>query len=93
MMGHRIGFLDNSNALERYLQDVCQLMKPNGQALFTSLDRHIVTNQRQSLQPDRYHGEIEMQFQYGNLIGPFFGLFHLDMKTFKLKLPRQTGSV
>jgi hypothetical protein len=83
MMGHRIGFLENNGDLERYLQDACELLMPQGQMLFTSLDMHSITNQGQSTQSGRNPGEIEMQFQYGNLIGPFFGLFHLDTKTLR----------
>ena len=83
MMGHRIGFLEKSDDLARYFQDVCQLMQPKGQILFTSLDMYTITNQRQNIQSGRYPGEIEMQFQYGSLIGPFFGLFHLDTKTLR----------
>jgi cyclopropane fatty-acyl-phospholipid synthase-like methyltransferase len=83
MMGHRIGFLENSGDLERYLQDAYELMTPQGQMLFTSLDMHSITNQSQNTQSGGYPGEIEMQFQYGNLIGPFFGLFHLDTKTLR----------
>ena len=86
MMGHRIGFLENSSDLERYLQDVYELMMPKGQMLFTALDMHSFTNQSQNIQSKRNPGEIEMQFQYGNLIGPFFGLFHLDLKTLRTQV-------
>jgi hypothetical protein len=83
MMGHRIGFLENSGDLKRYLQDVYELMMPRGQMLFTSIDLHSITNQSQNIRSGRYPREIKMQFQYGNLIGPFFGLFHLDSKTLR----------
>ena len=60
MMGHRIGFLENSNDIERYFQDVYQLMQPQGQMLFTSLDRHAFANRGQNIQPGRYPREIEI---------------------------------
>ena len=82
-MGHRIGFLENSGDLERYLQDVYDLMMPQGQMLFTSLDLHSIINQSKNIQSGQYPGEIKMRFQFGNLIGPFFGLFHLDTKTLR----------
>jgi hypothetical protein len=83
MMGHRIGFLENRGDLERYLQDAYELMLPQGQMLLTSLDMHSVTNQSQNIQTGRDPRAIEMQFQYGNLIGPFFGMFHLDSKSLR----------
>ena len=82
MMGHRIGFLENNNALEGYFHEAYQLMRPNGQMLFTSLDMHTITARSQKSQTE----EVEMQFQGGNLIGPFFGLFHLDAKTLQTQI-------
>ena len=89
MMGHRIGILESSDDLKQYLRDVHELTKPNGQMLLSSIDMHTINRpqhmsyQRQDAQSERHLGEIGMQFQYGDLMGPFFGLFHIDAETLK----------
>ena len=83
MLGHRIGLVENSPDLERYLQDAYAFLKPDGQMLFTSLDMNAITNRRQNTRSAGRPGEIGLQFQYGNLIGPFYSPFHFDTKALR----------
>lgn len=83
MMGHRIGFLEKNDDLVKYFKDIYQLMQPQGQMLLTFLDIGAITNQSKNIESGRDPGEIKMQFHYGNLIGPFFGLLHLATRTLK----------
>jgi cyclopropane fatty-acyl-phospholipid synthase-like methyltransferase len=81
MMGHRIGFLEKNDDLVKYFLDIYQLMQPQGQMLLTFLDPGASKYQSKNMGPGRDPGDFIMQYQYGNLLGPFFGLLPLEIKT------------
>jgi SAM-dependent methyltransferase len=83
MMGHRIGFLEKGVDLGSYFQEAYQVLRPKGQMLFTSLDMHTIAAHNQNTPAGREPGEAGMQSNHGDLLGPFFGLFHLDMKALR----------
>jgi hypothetical protein len=92
MMGHRIGMVDNFNDLKNYLLDAYLQLKPKGQILLTSINVQninapkTISSQKRNLQFKGYNGYVDLstlEFQYENLIGPFFSLVHFNEETWK----------
>ena len=79
MMGHRIGMVDNGASLKQYLQDVRAVLKPEGQILLTSFDKHAINESGH--RADKILRN--KQFQRANLIGPFFNIMHIKADTLK----------
>ena len=82
MAGHRVGMIENAADLKQYLQDIHELLKPEGQLLLTSIGR------QPGQPPDRGQNkriliENGEPLQRENLIGPYFSMFHVKPETLK----------
>jgi len=62
MMGHRIGTVENIAGVNQYLQDIRNVLKPDGQVLFTRINVNPDVEagqrpyQRQNIQSEQYPG-------------------------------------
>jgi hypothetical protein len=89
MMGHRIGMVENVAGLNQYLQDIRNVLRPDGQILFNSINVNATAEhgQRlyrgQNIQSEQYFGIGGRQFQHENLIGPYFSMLHVKAETLK----------
>jgi hypothetical protein len=96
MMGHRIGMVENIADLKKYLSDIHQQLKPDGQVLLTAFSIQEIkkprrlSTQKQNVQFEGYPKLSNMQFQYGNLIGPFFSFVNFNAESLK-KQAAMTG--
>lgn len=77
MLGHRIGIIETPIELQRYLQDILVSLRPEGQALVTSISRTTINGvQKQPKDVQRI-----IQFQQENLIGPYFSMLKIKAET------------
>ena len=87
MMMHGIGLVETLPGLDRFLRHAHNLLKPDGQLLFDSLDVRFTDNPRHlayqaaNRQAGHYIGEIRMQFEYKGHTGPLFSWLHVDPET------------
>ena len=79
MLGHKFGMfgmIESIDNLYKYLTEAHQLLNSKGQILLTSINTQ---NLSQSQKQNNYSENKEMKFQSGNLYGPYFGLFFIDL--------------
>ncbi|NIM95088.1 MAG: methyltransferase domain-containing protein [Anaerolineales bacterium] len=87
LMMHGIGMVEDLSGLERFLCHAHQLLKPDGQIVFDSLDvsytddPRYLAYQEANRRAGRYFGEIRRRFEYKGQMGPFFGWLHVDLET------------
>ena len=87
MMMHGIGMVEDLAGLDRFLDHAHNLLKPDGQILFDSLDVRCTDNpvhlayQEANRRAGRYFGEIRLRFEYQGRMGPLFGWLHVDPGT------------
>jgi SAM-dependent methyltransferase len=87
MLGHGIGMVETLAGLRAFLVKAAALMAPGGQLLLDSMDVGATTDpvhlayHEANRRAGRYIGEIRMQFQFGDLIGPFCGWLQVDAGT------------
>ncbi len=87
MMGHGIGITETIAGLDRFLEQVHNLLTAHGQLILDSLDvrttddpdhlTYLEANRREG----RYIGEIRLQFEFQGWRGPYFGWLHVDPDT------------
>ena len=81
MLGHRFGMfgmIESIDNLYKYFIEAYQSLKLKGQIIVTSIKFPDLDSSRQQ------HQDIgEIRFQYGNLYGPYFGLFFIDPDFFQ----------
>jgi len=89
LMMHGVGMVEDLAGLDRFLDHAHSLVGPDGQILCHSLDvrfndspRHVAYREA-IVSAGRYVGEIQMQFEYGGLVGPLFGWLHVDPETYR----------
>ena len=75
MIGHQFGMLENIDNLNKYFMEVYQLAEPQIQILLTSINLHGTD----SMQTKNYSGNNELKFQSGDMYGPYFGLFFINL--------------
>jgi SAM-dependent methyltransferase len=87
MMCHGVGLVENLAGLDHFLGYAHKLVKPSGQIVLDSRDVRYTADPKNlsyletNRQTGRYLGEIRMQFEYKEQIGPLFGWLHIDPKT------------
>ena len=89
MFGHRIGMLETSKELAAYFKDGCQLMPPYCQIIFSSFGASTMDNYRQSRRQGISNGhdtEGAMELRFGDLLGPYFGIFQVDIAIFEAQV-------
>ena len=84
LFGRSIGNVQILDGLETFLLHAKTILKNDGQIILDSLDVRKTTNkihlkyQKKSMEMGRYFGEIVVRFEYKGLVGPNFGLLHVD---------------
>ena len=87
MMLRSIGMVEDLCGLDRFLAHVHDLLPPDGQIVFDSLDVRCTSNPRRLAyqeairQAGRHVGEGRIRFEYKGLIGPFAGWLRVDPQT------------
>lgn len=87
MMGHGIGIVGDLEGLSKFLEHIENLIGSEGQLILDSLDvshskepkdlEYHARNRKEG----RYIGEITMQFQFQENIGPYCNWLHIDQET------------
>jgi len=84
MLSHGIGMVENIDGLRRFLEHAHQLTSDQGQILMHSLDFRLTSDpihlayHEANRQAGRYLGEIRLNLQFEEHIGPYFGWLHVD---------------
>ncbi|MBN2157087.1 MAG: methyltransferase domain-containing protein [Candidatus Lokiarchaeota archaeon] len=84
LFNRSIGNVQNLEGLERFLEQAKKFLAPRGQIIFDSVDIRYTDNpahlayQRRNIDMGKYFGEIIVRFEYKSIIGPNFGLLHVD---------------
>ena len=87
MLCHGIGLLENISGLDRFLEHAHQLVKPDGQIIFDSLDVRYTDNplnfayHEANRKANRYFGECQFQIEYKGQKWPVWGWLHVDPET------------
>jgi 2-polyprenyl-3-methyl-5-hydroxy-6-metoxy-1,4-benzoquinol methylase len=87
MLCHGIGLLENISGLDRFLEYAHQLVKPDGQIIFDSLDVRYTDNpqhlayQEANRKVNRYFGEFQLRIEYKGQKWPVWGWLHVDSET------------
>jgi len=77
MMMNGIGFSGSAKGLTATLDKAKTLLKPDGMILFDSSDvSYLYPASRQKVKP--YYGELDFQYQYDDLWGPWFKWLYID---------------
>ena len=87
LFGRSIGNVQILDGLETFLLHAKTILNKDGQIILDSLDVRKTNNrihlkyQQKSIDMGRYIGEIVVKFEYKGLVGPNFGLLHVDPDT------------
>lgn len=81
LMMNTVGLAGELQNLESLFSKLKSFLNPNGQILFDSSD--ISYLYEDDLPADKYHGEMEYQYQYGDLKGEWFKWLYIDFDTAK----------
>jgi len=87
LMMNTIGLAGELKNLETLFSKLKKLIKPNGQILFDSSD--ISYLYEGNLPTDKYHGELDYQYEYGNQKGAWFKWLYVDFNSAKSILAKQ----
>jgi SAM-dependent methyltransferase len=96
LFGRSIGNVQILEGLKTFLIHAKTILNKEGQIILDSMDVRKTTNQihlkyqQKSIEMGRYFGEIVIRFEYKNIIGPNFGILHVDPDTLR-KYCEQTG--
>jgi SAM-dependent methyltransferase len=83
LMMNTIGLVGELKNLEGFFTKLKSLLNPNGQILFDSSD--ISYLYEGELPSDKYHGEMDYQYEYGGKKGEWFKWLYVDFETAKKK--------
>ena len=83
-----IGLCGDLQGLELFLQHARTLLNENGQVIFDSSDISYLYEDGIT-RPDNYYGEVQFQYQYKGLKGPWFKWLYIDFKTLSRKAKEQ----
>jgi hypothetical protein len=84
MIGHGIGIVEDLKGLGKFLAHAKELVQPDGQMILDSLDvsrskaSKDIAYQDMNRRAGRYIGEIVMQFEFRDSLGPFCPWLHID---------------
>ena len=84
MFGHRVGVLETNKELATYFKDGSQMMPPHCGIVFSSFSASTMESYRPSHQrsmPNKHNAEGQMDFHFGDLLGPYFGILQVDLAT------------
>lgn len=76
LMMNTIGLVGTLDKLHSLFEKLKTLLKPNGQILFDSSD--VAYLYEGAFPTDRYHGEIDYQYEYGGIKGEWFKWLYVD---------------
>ncbi len=83
LMMNTIGLVGELKNLEAFFIKLKSLLKPDGQILFDSSDiSYLYENE---LPSDKYHGEMDYQYEYGGKKGEWFKWLYVDFDMAKEK--------
>jgi SAM-dependent methyltransferase len=91
MLGHGIGMVEDMSGLERFLVHARRLTKVNGDLLVHSVnvsttdDLVHLAYHESNRRAGRYIGEVRIQLQFEENVGPYCGWLHIDPQTLALK--------
>ncbi len=83
LMMNTIGLVGELKNLVGFFAKLKSLLKPDGQILFDSSD--ISYLYEGELPSDKYHGEMDYQYEYGGKKGEWFKWLYVDFETAKKK--------
>lgn len=84
LFGRSIGNVQNLLGLDKFLLHAKTILKPGGQIILDSLDIRKTQNrihlayQQKNIEKGKYFGEITVRFEYNGMVGPNFGILHID---------------
>jgi hypothetical protein len=87
LLGHGIGIVGDMDGLDEFLAQARTLVHGSGQLLVDSLDVSRTSDathlayQESNRRAGRYIGEIRIQMQFRDIVGPLFGWLHVDPLT------------
>ncbi|MCF6351704.1 MAG: class I SAM-dependent methyltransferase [Cyclobacteriaceae bacterium] len=81
LMMNTIGLIGELKSLDGFFSKLKKLLKPDGQILFDSSD--ISYLYEGNLPTDKYHGEMDYQYEYGGQKGDWFKWLYVDFETAK----------
>ncbi|TFG18997.1 MAG: methyltransferase domain-containing protein [Promethearchaeota archaeon] len=96
LFGRSIGNVQILDGLKTFLLHAKIILNKDGQIILDSVDIRKTSNQihlnyqQKSIEMGRYFGEIVVRFEYKDIIGPNFGLLHVDPDTLN-KYCEETG--
>lgn len=82
-----IGISQSISGLDLLLSKLKSLLAKNGQILFDSSDVSYLYNEE--LPQDKYHGEIEYQYEYKGEKGEWFSWLYVDFETIRKAATKQ----
>ncbi len=83
LMMNTIGLVGELKNLTNFFSKLKKLLKPDGQILFDSSD--ISYLYEKDLPTNKYHGEMDYQYEYGRQKGDWFKWLYVDFETAKEK--------
>ncbi len=96
LYGRSIGNVQDLKGLEKFLLHAKKIVKKDGQIIFDSIEirkteksEHLAYQQFR-IESGGYFGEIRTRFEYKDIVGPEFGILHVDPDTVK-KYCEKTG--
>jgi hypothetical protein len=84
LFGRSIGNVQDLNGLDKFLTHAKTILKSDGQIILDSIDIRKTNNpvhlayQQKNIENGKYFGEIITRFEYNEIIGPYFGILHID---------------
>jgi len=87
ILGRSIGFAENLEGFEKFLNLAEKILKTDGQILLNSLDVRCTDDksnleyQKRNIKAGRYFGEIRMRFEYAGRTSEYADHLHIDPET------------